>query len=168
MNSHLLDDEEIVDWLFQHGASANAGPNNHTHVISLAVAISPIPTVDMLFEHGGCVMEGQLLHNVIERKGDPEERNQILRMLLKKGAPTDELEHSPAWDFRGQKWGFATPMTKAIHCKQPDTLRILLEHGADMWHTDAWRRAPKGIAILTKQDDCLRILDEWAEKCSRL
>ena len=84
--------------------------------IYLAVRDNHLEMVDLLIKHGAKTDEPSLLHAAI-RTGSSE----LLRKLLKAGAFVDQEDH--------KKW---TPLATAIIFKETTTVKLLLEHGADV------------------------------------
>ncbi|KAI9710770.1 MAG: hypothetical protein M1828_002112 [Chrysothrix sp. TS-e1954] len=165
----VLKERELTTWFLEHGADPNAGPNDHATVLSAAVVYEPPETVFMLLENGGDIAQGQLLHAVLERQyGNDEERDELLITLIQRGAPLHEFECLMHWDARIELWACGTPLHKAIHMRQPDSVRILLSHGADPQAKDSYGRTPAGVAIEKKRDACLAVIKSFGTAQSHL
>ena len=88
--------------------------------------------------------------------------------MIRAGAPLNLPERTETWDCREMVFAAAPPLHKAIHWNQPDTVRILLEHGADAMQRDAKGRTPKDVTVETKALDCLAVLKSFDEAQSHL
>ncbi|KAK1073552.1 hypothetical protein LTR74_001693 [Friedmanniomyces endolithicus] len=124
---HAVKYRHLVSWFLANGADPNAGFEYDTALSRAALAGSP-ETVQMLLSHGGDVKRGQVLHWAMHRH---ESTCEVLEMLLKQGAPPNQVEFDgvlPIWTYL-QVLG--TPLHKAVTLKKRDVVALLLVYGAD-------------------------------------
>ncbi len=64
----IVDDWELTNWFLDRGADPNAGCYLDYTPMSCAVKNAPMKTVKLLFERGGDIKKGQLIHHAVERR----------------------------------------------------------------------------------------------------
>lgn len=139
--SHVLDDEFLVTWLVDHGADPNARCDWDVTPMSRAVSRAPLPTLRLLFDRGGSVQRGQLLHFVVNRN-EPDITD-IIDLLLDLGAPLNELQyrnHAVSW-AENKCLGLDAPLHGAIQLQNREAVLHLMRRGADATIEDSWGRS---------------------------
>lgn len=99
--------------------------------MSEAMCQALLDTIRLLFDRGGNVERGQLLHNAVQRAAP--DAIELIRMLLDKGAPTNEIQyknHAPSWRDRCS-FGLGTPLHYAAQDGRVEPVSFLLSRGAD-------------------------------------
>ncbi len=142
----VLEDWEVTNWFLDHGADPNAGCRMDLTPMSFAVRKASLPTINLLFDRGGDVERGQLIHHAIERD---ENIIEVLDLLLQKGASVNAKmyeNHQPSWNLQFFK-GLGTALHGATDLGKTDIARYLLQKGADPSLQDS-----KGRTVL----DCAR------------
>jgi hypothetical protein len=88
-------------------------------------------SIRFLFEHGGSIKHGQLLHMAAIRK--LPDRVELLELLLDKGAPIDAIQYEDCPDvYRKEYWkGLGTALHQAAGAGHLDAVTFLLARGAD-------------------------------------
>jgi len=136
----------MVDWFLAHGADPNATCLRlDWNPLGVAVARAPMSTIKKLFDHGGSIEHGQLLHAAAKRVHD--DRVEVLNFILSKGADVNEVEfqrYSRSYAFQKWMW-LGTPLHYATDHSYIDVARRLLEHGANPLIRDS-----KGQTVLER------------------
>ena len=153
--------EALVRWFLAHGADPNA-PAGIWDVtpLSCAVAVAPLSTVQLLFDHGGSTAHGQLVNFATDRTDS--DCVPILQYLVDRGAPINDT----LWENRPElsNWanvGATTPLHNAAAAGNIDSVRFLLEHGADrMKRSLNFRRLPLDSAMALKHMDIVKLLSD--------
>ncbi|KAL8888223.1 MAG: hypothetical protein Q9215_004314 [Flavoplaca cf. flavocitrina] len=128
----IVQDEALVHWFLDHGADPNAPAASLDKTsLSYAVQQAPLDTIKLMFRCGGSAYQGQLLNMASDRTDS--ECIPILQFLFDSGDTRindvwleDEPDSIP-WN------GFdnATPLHHAVRAGNIDSVRWLLDHGAD-------------------------------------
>ena len=114
-----------------------------------------------MFENKGDPLKGQLMHNVVHRKGC--DQSEIIDLLLHWGVPVDE-SYQEGLSIRHRTRllpdMLGTPLHWAIDYDQVHTVQHLLLRGADPSKTNGWGRSafqlaeqrgiPEVIAVLQR------------------
>lgn len=119
-----------IQWFLDHGADPNATCGWDLNPMSFAMVEPPLSHVQFLFERGGNIKHGQLLHHAIRRKHDVFE---ILDLLLNLGADVNAMFYSndpQAW-AENKYFGIGTPLHEAVELDALEIVIYLLERGAD-------------------------------------
>ncbi|RMD43045.1 hypothetical protein DV735_g2099, partial [Chaetothyriales sp. CBS 134920] len=77
-----IEDDELTRWFLDHGASPNTTCGLDMTPLSVAVQFGSVATIEAMFEHGGCVEHGQLLHYAVRR--DLPDHMRVLELVLAK------------------------------------------------------------------------------------
>ena len=99
--------------------------------LSRAVQHASFNTVKLLFEHGGSATRGQLVYFTCLRRTDDPCTLPILRLLVEKGAPVNDLRYEDVPELRFQTVFEIYPLMCASSRGNVDAVRLLLENGAD-------------------------------------
>jgi hypothetical protein len=89
-------------------------------------------TIKLLFDRGGSVQHGQLLHFAAKRT--QPDHVEVLDFILSKGVPGMNKrmhQHRPANYYMQECVGLSTPLEWAATAGLLDTVQHLLRHGAD-------------------------------------
>lgn len=132
-----LDDEHLTRWLLSHGANPNAGCALDLTPLSIAVEHATFDVINLLFENGGSIRYGQLLHYAVRR--DAADRLEVLSFILKKAPPINNVMYQDRLDcyYSQMAFGIGTPLHEAAEMGKLDVVRMLLGHGADPLIRDA-------------------------------
>jgi len=87
----IVNDWGLTNWFLDHGADPNVGCYFDYTPMSCAVKNAPMKTVKLLFERGGDIKKGQLIHHAVERGS--QDVIEMLDLLLQKGAQLNERKY---------------------------------------------------------------------------
>ncbi|EXJ77008.1 hypothetical protein A1O3_10165 [Capronia epimyces CBS 606.96] len=132
VNSLAVQEPGLVAWFLSHGADPNAGCQLDLTPLSYAVQYAPFDVIRTLFDHGGSIHTGQLVHCAVRR--DQPDTLQVLAYLLNKGASINAVmyQNRPDSYQLQQAFGLGTPLHKAAQRGKLEVPRFLLENGADL------------------------------------
>lgn len=101
--------------------------------MSEAMQGASLDTIDLLFTRGADIKRGQLLHSAIIRQGPEEEVIELVDLLLKKGAPINEIQYQNHPQNFGELNAFSlgTPLHYAAERGSQTLVSYLLKNGAD-------------------------------------
>ena len=118
-------------WFLSHGADPNAVCGLDITPLSIAVRDAPFEIIRILFDYGGSIEHGQLLHFAAIR-GSPD-RIEVVNYLLDKGALINNVmfENSPDSYEQEELSGLGTPLFSAAATGRLDMVDMLLSRGAD-------------------------------------
>lgn len=117
-----------------------------------------LDTIERLFDRGGNIERGQLLHNAVQRAAP--DAVELVRMLLDKGAPINSIQyknHAPSWRDRCF-FGLGTPLHYAANDGRVDLVSLLLSRGADPTILDTKGRTVLQSAEHYRQSDVIELL----------
>ena len=157
----VVSDESLVRWFLAHGANPNATAGEwDVTPLSCAVAQAPLGIVKLLFDYGGSTANGQLMNFACDRTD--LECVPILQYLVDHGAPLNNT----LWEDRPElvHWanvGASTPLHSAAAAGNIDSVRFLLEHGADRTKRSVRaEKLPVDVAVACKHGEIAKILAE--------
>ena len=129
-----------MSWLLSHGADPNATCGLDITPLSIAIRDAPFENIQILFDHGGSIEHGQLLHFAAIR--DLPDRVEVLNYLLDKGALINSIMYENSADSYEQEKlsGLGTPLHSAATTGHLDMVNILLSRGADPSIKNSWGR----------------------------
>ena len=130
-SSRSFQDEDLCKWLLEHGADPNARCYLDITPLSVAVQIASFSIVKLLFDYGGSVKYGQLLHYAVRR--NTEDYLEVLNFVLDKSPPVNQVmfqNHPPSYDMQ-KDFGIGTPLHEAVALGKIDAINTLLARGAD-------------------------------------
>ena len=133
-----LEDTELTFWFLSHGADPNATCGLDITPLSIAVRDASFEVIRILFDHGGSIKHGQLLHFAAIR-GLPDRLN-VLNYLIDKGAPVNGIMFENYRDSYEQEYlsGLGTPLHSAAVKGYLDIVDQLLSRGADPSIRNSW------------------------------
>lgn len=126
-----IKDTELILWFLSHGADPNATCGLDITPLSIAVRDASFENIRILFDHGGSIEHGQLLHFAAIR--GLSDRLDVLNYLVNKGAPVNSLMFENSADSYEQEElsGLGTPLHSAAAAGCLDIVDMLLSRGAD-------------------------------------
>ncbi|KIX03847.1 uncharacterized protein Z518_07400 [Rhinocladiella mackenziei CBS 650.93] len=135
--SLAVQNADLVTWFLSHGANPNAGCQLDLTPLSYAVQYAPFDVIKTLFDYGGSIHRGQLVHYAVRR--DQPDTLEVLAYLLNKGASINDVMYQNQMDsYRLQQaFGLGTPLHEAAQRGKLEVIRFLLEKGADPNITDS-------------------------------
>ena len=116
--------------IFSHGADPNAECVVDTTPLSVAMSQAPFNVIELLFDLGGSIDHGQLLHHAVWREAD--DHLQVLAYLFDKGAPIDNVMNQDREDSYALQITSAlgTPLHSVAAPGKLDVVQWLLDRGA--------------------------------------
>jgi ankyrin repeat protein len=99
--------------------------------MSIAVYQASLSSIKMLFDRGGDIKQGQLLHNAVQRRN--LDVIDVVTYLLDKGASINEIQYqndNKSWGER-RLFGLGTPLHYAAQLGNLELVKLLLSKGAD-------------------------------------
>lgn len=130
-NSRLeVEDDRLTAWFLAHGASPNTTCAVDLTPLSVAVQFGSISTIQAMFEHGGSIKHGQLLHHAVRR--DLPDYLDVLALVLSKNPPINNVMYQdlPSY-YQYRAFALGTPLHEAAKDGKLDVVKILLEMGAN-------------------------------------
>ena len=154
-------------WFLDHGADPNKRCVLDITPLSHAVRKAPFGNIKLLFERGGSVHSGQLIHHAIGRSHRHPDTIEILDYLLEKGSPINKIQYEGDSQSLPQSiFTIGTPLHGAVHCGRLDLVKFLLSRGAHPLIRDTLRLTPVQRAEMqgkTEIVEYLRPISEVAE-----
>ena len=153
--ARAIDDEELVKWLLKRGADPNRETAEEQTPLSFAVRCGTLDIVNLMLEAGGpeSTNHGYLLHSVICRQ--LPDRLQALHFILDRVPRKALIELEYEGESSNKKFlsgmqnlfiGCGNPLHSAASHGLLDTVRILLEYGADPMIPDGKGRLASDLA----------------------
>lgn len=108
-----MDDEELNKWFLAYGADPNAECGLDLTPLSVAVQQAPFRIVKLLFEDGGSIKHGQLLHYAVRR--DLPDQLEVLEYILDKEPQINHVMYQNRLDcyYHQRAFGIGTPLHEA-------------------------------------------------------
>lgn len=144
--SLAIKDADLTNWFLSCGAAPNAECVLDETPLSHAVQYGTFDVIRTLFDRGGSIEHGQLLHYAVWRNLD--DRIEVLRFLIAKGARVNDIQyqHRLASYRRQQPFSLGTPLHYAATKGDLDTVRVLLGYGAELLIKDSRGKTPSQCA----------------------
>ncbi|KAI4147096.1 MAG: hypothetical protein LQ341_001878 [Variospora aurantia] len=129
--SLAVNDRKLTTWFLSHGADPNATCGLDVTPLSIAFREAPLDIINLLFDHGGSIEHGQLLHFALKRRHS--DRIVVMQLLLDKGAPINTVmfKNRPESYEQERYSGLGTPLHSAAKTVSMDVVDFLLSRGAD-------------------------------------
>ncbi|KAL9100960.1 MAG: hypothetical protein Q9163_003724 [Psora crenata] len=129
--SLAIEDKELTLWFLSHGADPNAVCGLDITPLSIAVRDSPFDIIRILFDKGGTIKHGQLLHFAAKRV--LPDRVKVFEYLLEKGASINGImfQDYPESYEQERYSGLGTPLHSAAKAGHLDIVEMMLLKGAD-------------------------------------
>ena len=126
-----VQDGDLVAWFLSHGADPNAGCQLELTPLSYAIQFATFDVIKALFDYGGSVHTGQLVHYAVRR--DQPDCLKVLAFLLDKGASINDVMYQDQINsYQLQEaFGLGTPLHEAAQHGKLDVIQFLLAKGAD-------------------------------------
>jgi Ankyrin repeats (many copies)/Ankyrin repeat len=126
--------------------------------LSIAIRDAPLEVIKLLFDHGGSIERGELLHFAICRQ--TQDCLDIVKLVLAKGAPVNSLEFENdaiSWSW-WKSFGLGTPLHTAAKQGKADVAEELLKNGADPSILDSCGRTALKTALAEGQNAVVELL----------
>ncbi|KAL8792047.1 MAG: hypothetical protein Q9195_005388 [Heterodermia aff. obscurata] len=163
--AHAVNDEKLVRWFLRQGADPNASSEMcDITPLSYAVQQAPFEVIKLLFHHGGSTAQGQLL-NMASDRTDPDSVA-ILQFLFDHGDTRINDTYLPSRSEIQLRSCInnAAPLHHAARVGNIDTVRWLLQHGANPWQrtvvTIGYGTTPMDSAHYGNHTDIVELLHE--------
>ncbi|KAJ9386285.1 hypothetical protein DTO063F5_3799 [Paecilomyces variotii] len=153
-------DEELTKWFLDRGANPNAQGSRDCTPLSWAVRDAPLTTIQLLFNHGGTVHHGQLLHHAAQR--ELPDRVEVFNFLLEQGA-SESINKIMYQDREGDYLmnmytGIGTPLQLAAGKGFLDLVKLLIKKGADPLIKDPRGKTALDRAIFGNHTEVIEFL----------
>lgn len=133
---YAVDDDDLCQWFLSHGADPNARCTFDITPLSFALSFGARNNIRRLFELGGSIEYGQLLHYACRRQA--KDRLDVIKDIIGKGAPVNAIlyqSHPASWVVHGL-FGCGTPLHEAAERGDGEVAQLLLDHGASIMIPD--------------------------------
>ncbi|KAJ9400282.1 hypothetical protein DTO282F9_2750 [Paecilomyces variotii] len=171
---YTFDDIKLLRWFLDHGASPNKRCLIRDYTpLSCAVQHASFEAIQLLFQHGGSIEHGQLLHYASLRSHP--DNLEVLKYIYDKNpnfnaAIINKLldENSPRDFAHNYRAGLGTPLHFVALQGSLECVRFLVEKGANPWIQDPYRKTALSIAIYANHEPVIRFLKslkdhEWGQ-----
>ncbi|KAK1061028.1 hypothetical protein LTR74_011369 [Friedmanniomyces endolithicus] len=144
--AYAVEDIDLCRWFLCHGADPNAGCGLDKTPLSAAVQYGPLEVIELLFNHGGTIECGQLLHFAVWRH--LSDRLDIVKYIIRKGASVNMLmyQNRPDCYIQREAFGLGTPLHAAATEGDLEVVRLLLDEGAEISIQDSLGTFPYQLA----------------------
>lgn len=158
----MLISEDQVKWCLDHGADPVGRTLAQNHdVASMAAKWASLSVVKLLQQYGVDYTKTDALQNAA--LGAEPGRLEVMAYLIHKaGFPINQLELEFLPDVH-RIWacnGLGTSLHRAVEGKCVETLKFLLDNGADRHKADTLGRNPIDLARENEFEDGIRLLHE--------
>ncbi|KAI9855632.1 MAG: hypothetical protein M1813_009678 [Trichoglossum hirsutum] len=125
---YAVKDKDLTEWFLSHGANPNADCGMDITPLSFAVVQASLDTIKLLFDYGGTIADGELLHHAARRQ--TSDREDVINFLLKMGASVNYVLYPNSYLYR-KAFNFGTPLHGAAKVGSYDVVEMFLRKGAD-------------------------------------
>lgn len=139
----VLGNRPLCEWFLSHGADPNVQCNYGWTPLTNAVESASRDVIDLLFEHGGSIEYGQLIHAAARRK--LPDCLEVIQMLLDKGCDINTIQyhnHKFSYGHWNLYMALGTPLHSAAEEGRIEVVKFLLALGADPKLPDSWGFLP--------------------------
>ncbi|KXG53204.1 uncharacterized protein PGRI_002540 [Penicillium griseofulvum] len=129
--------QELCEWLLEHGADPNVRCALDITPLSIAVQEAPFDVIKLLFKHKSSIEYGQLLHYAVRR--NTPDYLEVLNFILDKHPSINQVmfENNPTSYDLQKPFGIGTRLHEAVELGKVDVVETLLARGADPAVRDA-------------------------------
>lgn len=155
----MTNDRALTEWFLEHGADPNATCAWDLTPMSQAMRRAPLDIIKILFDRGGDLKQGQLLHHAVLREG-PDDL-ELVGLLLDIGLPINEIQYQNCPQTFEECYAFAlgTPLHYAAEKGKPELVSLLLQRGADPSLKNTKGRTGLETAIFLQKTEVASILE---------
>lgn len=166
MDSTAILDAKVTKWFLANGANPNEGCGLDLTPLSHAVEYAPMEVIKLLFEGGGSVKHGQLLHHAAYR--DLNDQTEVLAYLVEKGIRLNDIMYQNRMDnYKMQRdWGLGTPLHRAAEMGRLEGAKWLVAHGANPRIRNSLGELPIDRAQLNGKSSMVEYLRPVTEQAS--
>jgi ankyrin repeat protein len=159
-------DKELTKWFLAHGANPNEGCMLDVTPLSYAVEFATFEVIKLLFNQGGSIERGQLLHFAAYRKS--ADQAGVLAYLVEKGFNVNHIMYQNRMDnYNMQKdWSLSTPLHRAAERGQLIGAKWLVEQGGNPRIRDSLGQLPLDRAEAWSRSDVAEYLRPITEVAS--
>ncbi|KAK3686654.1 hypothetical protein LTR37_019585 [Vermiconidia calcicola] len=123
------ENEDVTNWFLSHGASPNAACHLDLTPLSADVQYAPFSVIKLLFDRGGSVSSGQLLHYAVRR--ELTDYLDVLVFLLDKRPSINGVMCEGLYCYYQQRaFGLGTALHEASEKGKLDVVELMVAHGA--------------------------------------
>ncbi|KAI7281680.1 hypothetical protein KC343_g1238 [Hortaea werneckii] len=137
-----VEDRALVSWFLERGASPNAQCSLDLTPLSIAVQFSSMSIIQSLFDYGGSVQYGQVVHYAVRR--DLPDQHDVLDFILSKNPPINHImyqEHPQSY-FRQRMFGLGTQLHEAAGKGKLEMVKKLIDLGTHPLIRDSCGKIP--------------------------
>lgn len=165
-NRLAVEDANLTAWFLAHGADPNAQCLLDITPLSAAVLRGPLAVIKMLFDHGGSIEFGQLLHFAAWR--NLEDNLEVLFYILSKGPPINDVMYQHRLDcyWRRKAFGLGTALHYAAADGNLAVVQALLENVAHPLIKDSLGQTPLQRAEKYGHAEVVRLLRPIVDRTS--
>jgi ankyrin repeat protein len=159
-----LDNRQLCEWFPSYEADLNAQCQFDETPLSVAVMRAPRDIIEPLFQHGGSIGKGQLLHCALHRH--KPDRLDTIRMLLDKGCNIDAIRHenhSESYRYYNPLFGLGTLLDEAAEYNRLAVVEPLLANGANPLICNTWGQIPIDRARSKGHTDTVDLVRPYSE-----
>lgn len=131
--------------------------------MTTAIKTASRDVIDLLFEHGGSIEHGQLIHAAVRRT--LPDYLEVMRMLLDKGCDVNTIEyhnHKLGYELWTSWRPLGTPLHEAAAHGRVDLVKFLLDHGADPKLPDSKGDLPIDYAKKENHSEIVDLLKSYS------
>lgn len=110
-----------------------------------------------MFDHGGDINKGQLIHHAVQREIDATE---ILELLFQKGATVNSVlyaNHEQSWNAQFFL-GLGTVLHEAVSRKSPSLVTYLIDKGVDISIANSRGQTALDLAVANNDPEIAYLL----------
>ncbi|RMZ77450.1 hypothetical protein DV738_g4434, partial [Chaetothyriales sp. CBS 135597] len=156
----VLNDRQMIEWFLSHGADVNAPCKLGITPLTIAVEVASLDVLHLLFDYGGSVKYGELLHVAASYRRDPD-CTAVLQLLLDHGAEINHLKYRDNYYcfLRWEVSGVGTPLDDAAASGNEVAVRYLLDQGANPRIRNTCGHLPSEVARRNRHITTAQLLE---------